>query len=714
LVAQVATIGLGTVLMGELSEHHAAARSLVSSSVGLSALTGAILGTAFILVAAWIVPQLGSFVMPAGIAAFALGVAVTASGLVTDQALLGLRRGGLQLVRNGLASVVKLAALVGIAVVAGSVTSSIGLFSTWVVGSVVSLLVLLVLARRADDASRPIWRAGEGIGRLAVRHHLLNLSILAPGLLLPLVVTATTSAETNAYFYIPYVVASFIWAIPAALATAVYAAGARDVDRLAHRVRLVFALSLAAGIATNLVLLPGAQPLLSIFGRNYASESVTLLRLFGLGIFPITLNSLYVPIVRVERKFLVGTALMLLSLVIELAVVAIGASRGGLAGAGLGWLIGYTISVVPFIPAIVRVALRRSVRPIDADVLGSLAPMAPPSASRPSASPSSVSDPSEAPAAPPPGDPRGLSLVTRLARARSHLAEHDDWTIGVVDRRMAAWLTDDGSPPVRWLPRRPGSYAADPFGLEVDGVLHVLFEEFDRARGRGVIAHVALDQGDDWTESEVVLDTGCHASYPFLVESDGEVFMVPETADLGEVRLYRALDFPRRWSHEATLLHEPVSDPTLVRRNGRWWLFGTSRGRGVNEALRLWHAPRLEGPWKPHRLDPVKVDRSSARPGGTPFVLHGALYRPGQDNSGRYGGAVVLNRVDRLTVRDYEEVPVARVLPLAGSAPDGLHTLSRAGSRTLIDGNRVRFVPSALRSTIARLWRVREEPARPD
>jgi hypothetical protein len=621
---------------------------------------------------------------------------------VTDQALLGLKRGGLQLLRNGVASVVKLGALVAIAVLAGAVTGSIGLFATWVVGSVVSLVVLLVLARRRDASSRPIWRAGEGIGRLAIRHHALNLSILAPGLLLPLVITATTSAETNAYFYIPYVVASFIWAIPAALATAVYAAGARDVDALAHRVRLVFGLSIAAGIATNLVLLPAAEPLLSIFGRNYASESVTLLRLFGLGIFPITLNSLYVPIVRVERKFLLGTVLMLVSLVVELSIVAIGASRGGLTGAGLGWLIGYTISVLPFVPAIVRVALRRSVRPIDADVLGSLAPMLP----------ASVPGPSEAPAEPP-LEPR-RSLVTRLARARSHLAEHDDWTIGIVDRRMAGWLTDDGSPDVRWLPRRPGSYAADPFGLEVDGVLHVLFEAFDRTRARGVIAHVALDAAGRWSESEVVLDTGCHASYPFLVESEGEVFMVPETADLGEVRLYRALDFPRRWAHEATLLHEPVSDPTLIRRHGRWWLFGTSRGRGVNEALRLWHAPRLEGPWTPHHLDPVKVDRSSARPGGTPFVLHGQLYRPGQDNSGRYGGAVVLNRVDRLTVREFREEPVARVAPVAGSAPDGLHTLSRAGSRTLIDGNRVRFVPSALRSTIAGLWRDREERPRID
>ena len=124
-------------------------------------------------------------------------------------------------------------------------------------------------------------------------------------------------------------------------------------------------------------------------------------------------------------------------------------------------------------------------------------------------------------------------------------------------------------------------------------------------------------------------------------------------------------------------------------------MFGTSRGRGVDEALRIWHARALTGPWRLHALDPVKIDASSARPGGTPFVEGGVLYRPAQDCSTRYGKRLVINRIDVLDGHRFSEVAVRPVPPLA-SRPDGLHTPSAARTSTLIDGNRMRFVPDAL------------------
>jgi hypothetical protein len=126
----------------------------------------------------------------------------------------------------------------------------------------------------------------------------------------------------------------------------------------------------------------------------------------------------------------------------------------------------------------------------------------------------------------------------------------------------------------------------------------------------------------------------------------------------------------------------------------------------VNEALRIWHAPALTGPWTPHARDPVKVDRSSSRPAGTPFVRDGVLYRPGQDCSLRYGGRVVLNRVDTLTPERYTETPVAAVEPFAAAGfPAGLHTLSAVGARTLVDGNARRFSRAALVGRIGRIGR---------
>ncbi|MBV5333625.1 hypothetical protein JZU54_08920, partial [bacterium] len=89
-----------------------------------------------------------------------------------------------------------------------------------------------------------------------------------------------------------------------------------------------------------------------------------------------------------------------------------------------------------------------------------------------------------------------------------------------------------------------------------------------------------------------------------------------------------------------------------------------------------------EGPWRPHANNPVKIDVTGARMAGAPFWHEGALYRPAQDCLRTYGGAVVVYRIEQLTLKTFVEVPVRRLLPDATeSCPHGLHTLSAWGQR---------------------------------
>ncbi len=281
------------------------------------------------------------------------------------------------------------------------------------------------------------------------------------------------------------------------------------------------------------------------------------------------------------------------------------------------------------------------------------------------------------------------------------LTQHPDWNIGLIDAPIER-VPDLNAPIVTWLPLRRNHFAADPFGIERDGVLHIFFEDFDQRRARGAIAHVAMAADGTVSESEVVLDPGVHTSYPYLIEHDGTLFMLPETSAAGELVLYEAVDFPRRWRPAATLLSGvPAADASIVEYEGRWWMFATRVDRGANQNLFVWHASAPTGPWAPHALNPVKTDARSARPAGTPFISAGRLLRPGQDNSRTYGGRVVVNEVETLTPDAFAERPVSVVQPWPGSPyPDGLHTLSAVGERTLIDGSRRHLVASVLRLNI--------------
>jgi hypothetical protein len=295
-----------------------------------------------------------------------------------------------------------------------------------------------------------------------------------------------------------------------------------------------------------------------------------------------------------------------------------------------------------------------------------------------------------------------LGAVGRRVAGLAASMREPDWRIGVVPAPIEAVLRGPLPEPT-WLPAPAGHFHADPFGLVRDGTLHVVFEDYDHAAGIGTIAHVSVAPDGSVSEPRTILTPGVHASYPFLVEDAGGIFLLPETSAAGELVLYEADPFPTTWRPAVTLLERtPAVDATLVRHADTWWLFATRADLGDNQSLSIWHAPRIRGPWTAHARNPVKVDVRSSRPGGTPFVVDGALYRPAQDGSRRYGGRIVVNRVEVLTPTEFREVPVATVEPWPGSSQaDGLHTLSAAGDRVLVDGNAMHLVPAALPRTLA-------------
>lgn len=317
--------------------------------------------------------------------------------------------------------------------------------------------------------------------------------------------------------------------------------------------------------------------------------------------------------------------------------------------------------------------------------------------------------------APPPPQADGVPMpVLRIASVGRRLwnmpravLEHDDWNVGVMEAPIDAVYHAGADVPITWFPLRPGRFAADPFGVDVEGTLHVFFEDYDQREGRGTIAHVAISADGSRTDPEIVLDVGVHASYPFLVRDQGVTFMLPETSAARESVLYEATDWPRGWRRAATMLPDfPAVDASVVRIDDRWWMFATSAARGPNHSLFIWHAPALTGPWTAHEGNPVKTDVRSARPGGTPFVIDGVLYRPSQDCADGYGAKLTICRVDTLTTTAFSETPVATLPPPAGSPqPDGFHTLSAAGRYTLVDGKRRHLVAGALERTAERRLR---------
>lgn len=235
-------------------------------------------------------------------------------------------------------------------------------------------------------------------------------------------------------------------------------------------------------------------------------------------------------------------------------------------------------------------------------------------------------------------------------------------------------------------------YWADPFVLSRNGRYFVFFEELPFKAKRAHISMVEIDSAGRASRPVAVLQRDYHLSYPFLVEDDGQLYMIPESARNGTVEAWRCIDFPLRWKLERVLLPGVrCVDATFYRGPDRWWMFANVAARDsrmFDDELHLFHADRLLGDWQPHRRNPVKSDARCARPAGQLYWKNGALHRPAQICAPLYGSGLSINRVMRLTPHQYAERQVERILPSGRDGLYGVHTINRAGELTVIDAFR--------------------------
>ena len=204
-------------------------------------------------------------------------------------------------------------------------------------------------------------------------------------------------------------------------------------------------------------------------------------------------------------------------------------------------------------------------------------------------------------------------------------------------------------------------FVADPFLFHTPDKWYMFFEAFNNETLQGDIGLATSPDGLHWNYDCIVLDEEFHLSYPDVFESQGTYYMLPESHQLNEVRLYQATDFPYKWKYLAT----PISgrgfvDPSIFYYNGRWWLFV---GDKDNRTLYLYSSTSLMRGWVEHPLSPIVKDNIIARPAGGSFVYNGnVIIRLAQSNGSIQ--QVHAYQVDQLDMKQYteHEIPTSPIL----------------------------------------------------
>jgi len=358
LIAPLTTLGLGTLLLAELPTMRARRSELVSTAAVFSG----IFGGGLALICAMTLPP--GLLGLSGVGhdwgatlLFAAGVAAQGVGMLLDSALISVAGGGPQLWRNATLAIAKLILLAAFALTL-SQQGSLSIYASWFFANVISIVAMATwLARRRRITLRRMWpsrSALQGLRRVAAQHHVLNLALQVPYFAMPIVANAALGSERAGYLYATWSVAGFVFVLPIALSTALFASGARDTNTFLTELRFSLRYSLAACVAANLVLLPLGGVVLRVFGSAYAANGHTTLVLLCLAGLGLIVKDHHVTIARVTGS-VVREAMWVWGLTVcELVAATVGASLNGLTGLGEGWLLAVVLETAVFGPLVLR------------------------------------------------------------------------------------------------------------------------------------------------------------------------------------------------------------------------------------------------------------------------------------------------------------------------------------------------------------------------
>ncbi|MDN5001393.1 hypothetical protein ACFQZO_10910 [Bradyrhizobium sp. GCM10027634] len=246
-----------------------------------------------------------------------------------------------------------------------------------------------------------------------------------------------------------------------------------------------------------------------------------------------------------------------------------------------------------------------------------------------------------------------------------------------------ASLLEKGEANFRVVASQANGFLADPFPFEHQGRHFIFFEQYLNSERRGCIAVATADE-KSITAPQIVVEETHHLSYPFVFEHDGQIWMIPESGAARSVTLYRAVEFPHRWTREACLTKGiELYDITPLQHQGGFWFFGTPRAWASTswDALSIYSAENLSGMWTPHVHNPLLIDAAAGRSAGA-FVQHGGrTLRPAQDCSRYYGAAVTFFQIDVLDRLRFVQTPVGRV----ATGALGCHTYNRHAGLEVLD-----------------------------
>lgn len=360
LLSTFGVLGISTLLLERFKVvSETDRRALVGTGLAVAGMGGALAAAGWLAISALVHLSgvLGD--LPPSSALLLVGTTgVAATCAAFDQAVIGMGVSRLQLRRNLLASILRIAVLAG--AIGLDIRTGQAILVAWTVGFVGSLFATPLrrhLPPHARVTVRQRWHLVRNHWAVAMGHHSLTLAVSSSSLMLPVVVASLMSATQTAYFNQARLLADTIVALPYLLTLALFAT-ADSVEGFRRKAPRTLVMGMI--LALSFIVVGGlfGRILLLLFGTRYSQESWPLLVIILAACPGMVIKDHFVVLRRLQGMRRQGALTMALWSAAELTGAIVGGLLGGTTGLCLGWMATSTGCALIALPVLIK-AIRR-------------------------------------------------------------------------------------------------------------------------------------------------------------------------------------------------------------------------------------------------------------------------------------------------------------------------------------------------------------------
>lgn len=257
------------------------------------------------------------------------------------------------------------------------------------------------------------------------------------------------------------------------------------------------------------------------------------------------------------------------------------------------------------------------------------------------------------------------------------------WVLGFINNGLEGAFSE--APQYTWV-KNPykDRWFADPFILDVDDRnIYLLVEEMRYEPHIGRIAKLTVDKST-WTivDMKIVLEEPTHLSFPAIIRQNGHIYVYPENGQSGKLKLYELID--DKLVYVRDICSENLADAIITEQFGDTKMFATKYPDYNGDTLHVYSMVDKTKIDAHKPIESIQFSDKHARMAGQFFAYKCKKYRPAQDCSRVYGGAII---IEECFCHDnqFHFVPIKKLISAHPRYRQGMHTLNEYKGMVVVD-----------------------------